>query len=46
MDQAVDRAGFNPCCIGLDNDAPRGACDAWRPLGFNPCCIGLDNDAS
>ena len=23
----VARAGFNPCCIGLDNDARAPACD-------------------
>ena len=39
-------SGFNPCCIGLDNDA--GTCPKppiQRILCFNPCCIGLDNDA-
>ena len=37
--------GFNPCCIGLDNDARRIAKGRSRKAGFNPCCIGLDNDA-
>ena len=37
---------FNPCCIGLDNDACAKLPDP-APLieRFNPCCIGLDNDA-
>ena len=38
--------GFNPCCIGLDNDARLALGSAgWRWDCFNPCCIGLDNDA-
>ena len=37
--------GFNPCCIGLDNDALGRLRQVRRIVGFNPCCIGLDNDA-
>ena len=37
---------FNPCCIGLDNDAELShQYRSQTSSGFNPCCIGLDNDA-
>ena len=37
---------FNPCCIGLDNDAGRRENTTHSLSRFNPCCIGLDNDAA
>ena len=39
------RSSFNPCCIGLDNDASVAPPGLGPRHGFNPCCIGLDNDA-